>query len=204
MKKHYYKTFEDYGPNARGIDGGNKSKEINEERLILKYKNMINLIKDKSIESSLLDVGCGYAGFYEYILNQKLNIDYTGIDVCKNMINYANDKYGSLGNLICGDILDYKFNRRFDYIVCNGILTQKLEATISEMEKYMKQIISTLWDTCNKGIAFNIMTSQVDFIVENLYYKSPLETLAFCMQFTRNFKLDQSYNLYEYTVYLYK
>lgn len=205
-KEYFSKTFKDYGPNVKGIGELNKSREINEIRLKLRYKNMAKIIRNKNIKNSLLDIGCGYTGFYEYIVTKKLNIEYTGIDICEDMINYANNKYGSLINLICGDILEYKFDRKFDYIICNGVLTQKLEATISEMEEYVYNIISLMWNMCNRGggIVFNIMTSQVDFMAENLYYKSPLEMLAFCMQLTRNFQLDQSYNLYEYTVYLYK
>lgn len=165
---------------------------------------MIEVIEDDSIKFSLLDVGCGYAGFYEYVSLKKMNIEYTGIDVCSNMIKYASDKFGSSIKLISGDFLKYKFNRKFDYAICNGILTQKLEANISEMNEYAKDIILSMWNICNKGIAFNIMTSQVDFMKESLYYKSPLEMLAFCMQFTNKFRLNQSYGLYEYTVYIYK
>ena len=57
---------------------------------------------------------------------------------------------------------------------------------------------------CNRGIAFNIMTTKVNYFSNNLYYKSPIEALSFCLnEITTKVKLDHNY-LYEYTLYLYK
>ena len=50
---------------------------------------------------------------------------------------YVNPK----AEFIHGDILDHSFNRKFDYVVCNGILTQKLEATGLEMDQFATRLI---------------------------------------------------------------
>lgn len=48
------------------------------------------------------------------------------------------------------------------------------------------------------------MKSQVDFMNDDLCYKSPLEIMAYGMTLTDKFIVDSSYPLYEYIVYLYK
>ena len=54
------------------------------------------------------------------------------------------------------------------------------------------------------SLSFNIMKNQVDFMKDMLYYKSPVEILAYCMTMTDMFVVDSSYPLYEYCCYLYK
>lgn len=72
------------------------------------------------------------------------------------------------------------------------------------MDAYTRKLIQKMWILAKEGVVFNIMKSQVDFMKEDLYYKSPLEIMAYCMTLTDKFILDSSYPLYEYSVYLYK
>jgi SAM-dependent methyltransferase len=204
MKEHYSKTFNTYGANVQGVDWG---KATDTDRLELRYKKMLEVIERSgtiSDDFSILDVGCGYGGLYQYAINKGYIFNYTGIDVCENMIQYAQkNKWGGV-KLICGDIFDYTPEEKYTFVICNGILTQKLNASIKTMDEYARSLINKMWELSDKGMVFNIMKSQVDFMNENLYYKSPLEILAYCMTFTDKFILDSSYPLYEYSVYLYK
>src|SRR5205807_6094256 len=127
--------------------------------------------------ASLLDVGCGYGGLLQFAISKHLDLDYTGIDVADNMIEWAVANLPS-GSFLHGDILDYKFDRQFDYVVCNGILTQKLEASGWEMDQFANQLIRRLFSLCTIGIAFNVMTTKVNFYSNNLYYRNPAELLA--------------------------
>lgn len=108
------------------------------------------------------------------------------------------------GVFVCGDILETNLEQGFDFVICNGILTQKLDISIRDMDLYARQLIQRMWELSKKGIVFNVMKSQVDFMNDNLYYKSPLEMIAYCMTLTNKFVLDSSYPLYEYSIYLYK
>ena len=205
MKMHYAETFHQYGANIQGVDWGNKN-DI--EKLELRYEKMLNVIKHSALKMaddniSILDVGCGYGGLHEYALNNDFGFDYTGIDVCENMIEYAKEA-DKEGKYILGDILEYSSKENYTFIICNGILTQKFDVSVREMDEYARKLIRKMWSLSTKGIVFNIMKSQVDFMNENLYYKSPLEILGYCMTLTDKFILDSSYPLYEYSVYLYK
>lgn len=120
------------------------------------------------------------------------------------MILYAKNNNSDAKEFICSDFLNYNFMDNYDYIICNGILTQKLEATNIEMDNYALELIKKMFKLCKKGIAFNLMTTKVNYFSNNLYYKSPVEILSFCMnELSSNIRIDHSY-LYEYTVYVYK
>jgi 2-polyprenyl-3-methyl-5-hydroxy-6-metoxy-1,4-benzoquinol methylase len=200
LKQHYSETFERHGPNARGVDWSA------EADVLLRYDNMLNVIPvhDKKRKLTFLDVGCGFGGLFEYATQQGYTLDYTGIDVCENMIIHAKHNYPA-ARFECMDIFDLDEKYHYDYVVCNGILTQKLSSSILEMDKFAQALIRKLYRHSNQGLAFNIMTSKVNYMVDNLYYRNPVELLAWCLsEISSHIRLDHSYRLYEYTTYIYK
>lgn len=199
FKRHYGTTFATFGATARGVDWGR------EEDVVIRYQKMLSMSGlARGNVTTLLDVGCGYGGLLDFALSEGHCISYTGIDVVESMILYGAARHRA-ARFIVGDVLEYAFSSKFDYVVCNGVLTQKLVASNKEMDRYANDIIRRLFDLCNVGIAFNIMTDQVNFRADNLYYRSPAEVLNFCREhLSRRVLLDHSYPLYEYTVFVYK
>lgn len=199
MKSHYENTFRKFGANCQGVDWGTDVYNLN-----LRYEKMLDIVTEKySNNYTILDVGCGYGGIYEYLVKKGINFNYTGLDVVKDMIDYAQNKHTE-AQFIQGDFLEKSIDDKFDYVVCNGIFTQKLNCGIKEMDLYCKKIIEKMYDICKVGIAFNMMTNKVNYMTDNLFYTSPVELLSYCFELTNKIKLDHTYPLYEYTIYLYK
>jgi len=200
LGQHYAEKFSRHGASSEGVDWG-----PDETKMLLRYEKMLNVANwvDGS-KPSLLDVGCGFGGLNSYAAGKNIDLEYTGIDVAGNMIEWARAN-GSSGTFIPGDILEYQFDRAFDYVVCNGILTQKLEATGLEMDQFAARLIRQMFSLCTIGVAFNVMTSKVNYFSNNLYYRNPAELMSWCLsELTPHLKLDHSYPLYEYTLYLYR
>ena len=60
-------------------------------------------------------------------------------------------------------------------------------------------------DILKKGIAFNLMTSEVDFKDKNLFYMDPVILLKILEKnLSSKIKIINSYNLWEYTVFIYR
>jgi 2-polyprenyl-3-methyl-5-hydroxy-6-metoxy-1,4-benzoquinol methylase len=205
LKAHYSETFAEHGATARGVDWGGDAD------LTLRYNKMLAVLNSTSVDVgrsrervSLLDVGCGFGGLYEHARHQDIELNYTGIDVVPEMIDHATTAFPE-GHFACRDVFDRALDEKYDYVICNGILTQKLTASIREMDFYAQNMIKRLFELCRHGVAFNIMTNKVNFMVDNLYYRSPVELLAFCFaEITDRIRIDHSYRLYDYTVYLYR
>ena len=158
MKDHHFEIFEKFGANVQGVDWG---KAMDEDKLELRYSKMLELISrgnEMNNNPSILDVGCGFGGLYQYALKKGYSFDYTGIDVCENMIDYAL-KNNENGTFICGDIFEYEPNKNYDFLICNGILTQKLDTNIRKMDEHAIKLINKMWDLSNIGIVFNLMKS---------------------------------------------
>ena len=199
LKEHYEKTFSKFGASSKGVDWGA------DEDVVLRYKNMLSVIRAESTPPfSRLDVGCGYGGLLDYAIERDIKMEYTGIDVAETMITHAKINCEN-GNFFVGDALHHPFEKRFDYVVCNGILTQKLATTIRDMDCFANLLIQRMFELCEIGVAFNIMSNKVNFMVDNLYYRSPIEMLSFCFDnLSSKVRIDHAYPLNEYTIYVYR
>lgn len=204
QRKHYTETFIEHGANAKGVDWNDENKAE------LRHKIMLNLVtcdllhkRDNEIPS-LLDVGCGYGEFWSFIKKTGNKVTYTGIDVVYAMIDYAKNNFDD-ATFVFGDFFELNSKNKYDYIVCNGILTQKLDAPAMEMDIYAAKLIKKMYSLSLKGVAFNVMTTKVNYFDNNLYYRCPSELLAWCVsEITPYVRLDHSYPLYEYTMYLFR
>lgn len=197
LLEHYTRVFAEHGRTPRGVDWRDK------ETAELRYQKMLALLDYKG--GSLLDVGCGFGGLLEYISQFGASVSYVGIDIVEEMLQSARSRHSST-SFVHGDFLTQIFDDdSFDYVVCNGILTQKLAATEDEMSDFAKKVVTKMFRIAKRGIAFNLMTNYVNYTVPNLYYTDPSETLRFCQaSLSPHVRIDHAYRLYEYTTYVYK
>ena len=199
IAEHYDKCFREHGDNHLGVDWPN------EQDAQTRYQIMIDVIRD-SETVSYLDFGCGTSALYDYMIKtgQEKSIQYSGLDINKSFCEASKLKFPD-NQFYNKDILEDSEIPNFDYIVCNGTFTEKLNLTHEEMMNFFTTIISKLWEKCNNGIAFNLMSKHVDWEREDLFHVS-LDELGWFLKkdLSRNFVIRNDYKLFEYTVYVYK
>ena len=170
MKSHYTETYLQHGDTSKGVDWGiNSAQAENRQHQML---SVANLSINRNQFFSILDVGCGYGALADLIDEKGLKVKYTGVDIVPEMVTNAKKRHPDK-SFLEEDFLATNSSRH-DYVVCNGILTQKLTATKLEMDHYAKVIIRKMFELCNIGIAFNIMNTNVNF-------QNRLKLLAFIM-----------------------
>jgi len=197
--EHYENCLRNFGDNHLGVDWPK------EEDAQLRYKIMLEIIYDQK-KCSLLDFGCGTAHLYDFLLkNGIINIKYTGLDISNEFIKVCRQKFPDVP-FICKDVLESSEQiAKFDYIILNGVFTEKRELSFDAMYDYFKKMIKLLYLKSNKGIAFNVMTKHVDWERKDLFHL-PFDILASFLksEVSRNYIIRNDYGLFEYTVYLFK
>ena len=210
FKRHHKDLFELHGPTAKGVDWRDH------EEMMFRYGKMLTVL-DHDFERpkgvpTLLDVGCGWGGLCAYAAEKRVKVAYTGIDIVPDMIRYAKRHFND-GRFVVKDVLSLHKENAFDYVVCNGSLTQKLTASIPEMEQFADRMLRKMFALCRYGMAANFMSTRVNYMVDNLYYRHPADLLSYClMELSPRVRIDHGYSnlrrgknkLYDYTVYLYK
>ena len=198
--KHYENCFLKHGDNHKGVDWPNK------DEATTRYKVMLDLINAQNNLISLLDFGCGASHLYDFIVGNNLNyIDYTGLDISKVYIDFSKNKYPNNKYIQCDILRESNELENYDYIVMNGVFTEKIDLEFDRMFYFLKSILSKLWNNTNIGIAFNVMSELVDWKRDDLFHLS-IDLLGdfLCKNISRNFIIRNDYGLYEYTCYVYK
>jgi SAM-dependent methyltransferase len=201
--KHYEDCLEKHGDTHLGVDWP-KLEDVDK-----RYHVMLDIIRvnnDIEPEISLLDFGCGTAHLLEFIHKNNFNsIKYSGLDISEKFISVAKEKYPSF-SFYCEDIFNDTFILpSFNYIVMNGVFTEKRGLSFDEMWAYFKKLIGVLYNKCDKGLAFNVMSKNVDWEREDLFHLSTdLVGDFLCKEISRNYIIRNDYGLFEYTVYILK
>lgn len=199
VQAHYETCFEREGDSCRGVDWPN------EQDARLRYQVMTGLFKQHN-PATIADIGCGLGHYYAYLkeTGQLQHCSYTGMDISEKMITACEKKYPD-ADFITIDLLAESYTQRFDYAVLNGVFTVKNNLSQQDMWEFFTALIQCSFALVDKGIAFNLMSKNVDWERQDLFHVSMDELSAFLTKhLSRHFEIKHQYGLYEYTVYLYK
>lgn len=200
---HYTNCFEKFGETSKGVDWPNM------KDLEKRFKVMLDITKYQTPKNKieLLDLGCGFGLLLSFIKENGLenNFKYNGIELSEPMLQAARKKWPT-ENFFTRDIIKNPLEENsYDYILMNGLLTEKLDLEFSDMFEYSKNLIKSAFKSCRIGIAFNVMSHHVDWQRPDLFHM-PFDIMAefLTKECSRNFMIRSDYGLYEYTIYLFK
>lgn len=141
----YTNSYKKHGISAKGVHWNSK------ETQYLRFEVITKLIKDIK-NSTLIDVGCGFADYLDYLKNSKLEpLKYLGLDCEEFMIDIASKKYQANDFLLC-DILKQAIPKA-DYLVCSGAFN-----LLNERDFLFA--IEKCFEASNKAFIFNFLTNK--------------------------------------------
>jgi SAM-dependent methyltransferase len=198
---HYEACLDRHGDTPQGVDWPNA------DDVPTRYRVMLDVARDRPPGQTidLLDFGCGASGLYEHIVAHGLDVRYTGLDVSPRFIDRSRRKFPHLA-YYCVDVLEDGVDLpEFDYVVLNGVLTEKRDLSFDAMFDYAREVLRRVFDLARVGIAFNVMSKHVDWEREDLFHV-PFDALArfLTAELSREFVFRADYGLYEYTAYVYR
>lgn len=195
LKQHYESCFLDFGDTAKGADW--PSEVCARQR----YQVMSDLFGNENRSVSVLDYGCGTARFLDYLKTQApLEIDYTGVDISEIILKTAKKKHPAI-HFCTPD----KLEGHFDYTICNGLFTEKLNLSHKSFFNFTQQMLISLFSLSTKGLAFNVMSKNVQWERTDLFHPSLDEMTWFLSEnLSRHIRVRQDYGLFECTFYVYK
>jgi SAM-dependent methyltransferase len=193
-RKYFAKKLQDFGPTPQGVDWNSQQSQQ------IRFVQLARVI-DGSQPYSLVDYGCGFGAFLDYLLSLNHFVTYFGVDVVEGMVAEAKARH-----------TDYASSRfttqetdlqKCDYAVESGIFNIKFGASNADWEAYVLQTLGKLNDLSQKGFSFNLLTSYSDpeFMRKDLYYANPCFYFDYCKKhFSKNVALFHDYDLYDFTI----
>lgn len=156
-----------FGYDPRGL--GWKSKQSQHQRFKVLSQGLETV-------SSILDVGCGFGDFYDYVRAQGFSGTYLGIDGLKSVIDMAQQAYPS-GHFLQGALEEFTSTTSYDWVVACGVFNV---ACPSQMLYFQSQI-AHLCRLPAQEIRINVLIDDgVSKKAKGLYYHDPQEVFSIC------------------------
>ncbi len=188
----YDKAFKTYGDSTKSC--------LWDSPQIMRYSQLAKVADLNN--TSILDIGCGLGGFFDYLSNDCKfdNIEYTGIDIIEGMLDTARQKYpGAIFKNI--NILEENLQSTYDYTFLCGVFNCNTENS----DQYMKNILKKAFEYSNKGMAFNFISTYVNFRDEEMAYHSPEEVFHYCVNnLSTKIQMNHHYGKCDVSVFIYK
>tara|TARA_B100000674_G_C37942628_1_gene963341 strand:+ start:142 stop:756 length:615 start_codon:yes stop_codon:yes gene_type:complete len=200
MEKHHYRLKGYYDPLLRKHGGSYRGMGwVSDHLQIVRFEAMYAIADISS--ASILDIGCGSAGFLDWLTQRGYTGRYTGIDCQEKMIELARAQHpgSKFPNAMfeCNDFLNVAENFRAQYVFASGIFP------LADMS-LLRKTVTEMFYVAERGIAFNCLSSLASRKhPKNFMFADPFEVEAFCKTLTPNVKMRHDYLPQDFTVYIY-
>jgi SAM-dependent methyltransferase len=191
-----------YGDSFRGA-GYTRSPQEADER----YRLMLDVVREADTPLTILDLGCGLGHLLDFIESDSAcrHLKYVGLDISAAYLVAAQARHPR-HEFILMDVLEADDAlSSFDYVVLNGVFNYRGPIGYAEMTRYWERMIMTAYRHCRRGIAFNVMSTLVDWERDDLFHL-PFDVMAgfVSKRLSRHFVIRHDYQAYEYTTYVYR
>lgn len=192
--KRYNERLELYGDSPETLGWGKNARQE------LRFQVLSDLATQNKF-SSILDVGCGFADLYGFLKNKNWQGQYLGIDINKNLLNIALQKYPQV-SVKQQDILQEELNQSYDYVIASGIFNAKLEK--ENNYTYIEAMLRTMYSIAKEAVCVDFLSTYVDYMQEIAWHSNPEEIIKIAHTISKRFNVRYDYMPYEFSLILYK
>lgn len=146
----------------------------------------------------ILDLGCGYGDFREYLNGKFDDFHYLGVDLCSEFINEAKYRFQGLNrtDFICADFTSVGLPE-MDIVIACGSLNYK-----TENSSYILTAIQRMWNVARKGVVFTLLKESHVEPNNIIMGYDEKKIIAYCRTLDANAELINDYLDEDFTVFM--
>jgi SAM-dependent methyltransferase len=149
---------------------------------------------------SILDLGCGLGDLLPFLEQKFSNISYTGVDIVQELISAATTIRGQRAQFLCRDIVEDPLGQKFNFVMISGIFNN-----VGITTELLKQMIAAAFDCCIDALAFNFISTYVNFTDSKMAYHDPREVFDFCLEhLSRKVQIHHHYDKCDVAMFVYR
>jgi len=183
-KEFYKKVINKYGISPRGVHWNCEQSQYK------RFEVLTNFIKNDIQNSCVIDAGCGFGEYYNYLYDTNLKpLSYLGIDCEEEMIKHASKRFINIEFQVCNILEDKLIN--VDYYICSGAMN-----ILTQEEVFL--FIQRCYENSSKGFIFN-------FLKQDSFNKVPIKlVLSFCKTLCKKILIKDDYLENDISIFLKK
>jgi SAM-dependent methyltransferase len=192
VAEYYTSRLREHGPTHQGVDWNSAESQL------LRFDQFMRIVPSGE-PVSVLDYGCGYGAFAEYLedLEAVELTDYTGYDVSDEMVSIAQRRSSWRFTTAREELT------AADVTVASGVFNVRVDTDEEAWRDYTLETIAELAALARRALGFNMLTSYSDpeRMTDRLYYGDPAFYFDWCKRnLSKQVALLHDYGLYEFTV----
>jgi SAM-dependent methyltransferase len=182
-----------YGFDHRGLGFRNKSSQDKRFEALLELGDLDG--------ARVLDVGCGFGDFLVFLHDRGIEPDYTGIDVCKPMIERCRERFEHERAIFrVADVMEFESSAAYDYVLASGLFGLDAEGGRDRIRPTLERMFG--WSRI--GMAANFLSTRSPSPAEGRIYVEPWKALEAGLSLTPAARIHHAYLPNDFTLYLYK
>ena len=168
IKSAYARRFREKGAHAEGVFWSSRvSQTARFEQVLANMK-----VECGSTSFCLADIGCGYGALFNYIQSNPAwrQIDYSGVDITPEMVNYCKREYTSHKHRFS---LGRQPKHPVDFAVYVGTFNLCHTDDYELWEDYILRHLAVSWARVRYGLILNITSLETAQINNHIFYVKP-------------------------------
>lgn len=194
LRSHYQRLLQSHGDSHEAAQYSSRASQEARYEILAQIGDLRG--------ASILDFGCGSGHLATFLKERGIDCRYTGVDIVEDFFPYARAKHPEHRFGIWDDFAA----ESFDYVLVSGVFNNRVD----DNEAFFRSSVERLFARVVKGLAFNLMSSYVDYQDAGLWYAQPEQVFGFVKTLTPYATLRNDYVVkdtrvpFEFVVYAYK
>ena len=190
--RRYRQRIAEHGPTFASLNSGNEQKQA------LRHEVLASALRGE--KPSILEVGCGLADFYHYLLEHQRNCSYVGYDIVPEYMAECRRTYPQ-AHFVLRNIFAEGIDGTYDSIVMSQVLNNRYEK--SDNKQVMRRALELAFEHTRVSVAVDMLSTYVDFRNPDLFYYSPEEIFSIAKGIAPRVIIRHDYRAFEFCVQLY-
>jgi SAM-dependent methyltransferase len=197
LERYYDALVREHGPRPEGAQWTSNDSQQRRFRVLADVGDLTT--------AKVLDLGCGTGALLDHlIVEHGFAGEYVGIDLAQAAVELARARHPE-ARFERRNVLETGVGERFDYVLLSGVFNNLL----SDNWAFLRALSTTLFAATRQALAFNLLSTYVDYQDEGLWYADPGAVFDFCKtELSTAVTLRHDYEVkpgvvpFEYTVYV--
>ncbi|MFX1314072.1 MAG: methyltransferase domain-containing protein [Promethearchaeota archaeon] len=182
----YSNRYKNLGFSPKSLGWGCKEDQLERFQVIFNHVDLEG--------KTVMDIGCGFADLYLFLTEKGVKLNYIGVDIVPDFINYCKDKFPN--QKFFNKNIMYQTNElpKADIVISLGTLNFKLENNLNF--EYSKFFIKEAFELTKELLIVDFLSEYrtPDYPKEDfVFYHQPEEVIKFAMKLTNNISIIHNY-----------
>lgn len=190
--RRYQERIAKHGATFASLNSGDEKKQE------LRHRVLASALRGDS--PSILEVGCGLAGFYRHLLLNHQNCSYRGYDIVPEYVAECRRNYPE-ADFDLRNVFVEGIEGTYDTIIMSQVLNNRYAK--SDNILVMQRALNLAFQHTRVSVAVDMLSTYVEFRNPDLFYYAPEEIFRIAKQIAPRVVIRHDYRAFEFCVQLY-